>query len=471
LWLLKISGITRPEFVEGRWFRQVQPTLPRDTFDLTKKEISMRSKVVITGLYFLGFCFAVYALFWSPLTGQASGGACNVPSGSYPTIQSAVNDTNCQTVELSPQNYNENVVVNRSVTVNGSSPATTIVNGQLLQRVFRIGASSTVTITNLTMTNGQGGIYNQGDLYLENVVIDQNYTSAGAGIFNVGTMTMISTTVVQNETQGSEERLAGGIYNDGRIYIEHSLIKDNESDSLGGGLLNNTEGSLTIYDSVIESNMARLGGGLYNIGNITVTNSAIISNTATNSDGGGVAQYGGILFMNNVTLSGNAAATSGGALSILGGSTHRFLTHVTMHNNSAGSGGALYANQNVQLVNSVIGLNPNAASNCLGTVISLGNNLDGGTSCGLSQPTDISGQNPFLEDLTSDGWQYTHPPFGISFLIDAAATSFCPSADQRGVSRPLDGDGDGNSLCDIGAHEYDGPIPDLTYLFLPLLKR
>ncbi len=432
----------------------------------------MRSKVVITGLYFLGFCFAVYALLWFPLAGQASGGACNVPSGSYPTIQSAVNDTNCQIIELSPQNYNENVVINRSVTVNGSSPATTIVNGQLLQRVFRIGTSSTVTITDLTMTNGRGGIYNQGDLYLGNVVIAQNYTEAGPGIFNVGTVTMISTTVRDNEGQGTqEERLAGGVYNDGQMYIERSLFKNNVTDSLGGGLLNSPGANLAIHDSVIESNVGGSGGGLYNVGNITVTNSAIISNTATSIDGGGVAHYGGILSMNNVTLSGNAAATSGGALSLLGASTQRFLTHVTMHNNSAGSGGALFALQNVQLVNSVIGLNPDAASNCWGTVISLGNNLDGGTSCGLSQPTDISGQNPFLENLTSDGWQYTHPPAAISFLVDAAATSSCSSTDQRGVSRPFDGDGDGNSLCDIGAHEYDGPIPDLTYLFLPLLNR
>ncbi|MBK9053886.1 MAG: hypothetical protein IPL78_24140 [Chloroflexi bacterium] len=149
-----------------------------------------------------------------------------MPSGSYPTIQSAVNDTNCQIIELSPQNYNENVVINRSVTVNGSSPATTIVNGQLLQRVFRIGTSSTVTITDLTMTNGRGGIYNQGDLYLGNVVIAQNYTEAGPGIFNVGTVTMISTTVRDNEGQGTqEERLAGGVYNDGQSILSAASLR------------------------------------------------------------------------------------------------------------------------------------------------------------------------------------------------------------------------------------------------------
>lgn len=432
----------------------------------------MRSKIMITGLYFLGLGLTVYGLFAFSLPGWASSGGCSVPSGNYPTIQSAVNDSSCDVIQVNPQTYNENVLVNRSVTINGADPETTIVDGQLQHRVFRVSAGTTVTITGLTMTNGQGGIFNQGNLHLENVVIAENYTHAGAGVFNYqGVVTMISTTVVQNETQGLGERLAGGVYNDGYMYIEHSLIKNNVSDSLGGGILNGESGDLTIYDSVIESNQAGLGGGLYSISTMTITNSAIISNTATHIDGGGIAQNGAMLVMNNVTLSGNAAATTGGAIFIQGFSTQNFLTHVTIHHNSAGSGAALVTNPNVQLVNSVIGLNPGATANCSGPVVSLGNNVDAGSSCGLSQPTDVSNQDPFLEDLTFDGWQYTHPPAPISLIIDAAATPFCLSTDQRGVSRPLDGDGDGEALCDMGAHEYDGPPANLSYLFLPLLMK
>ncbi len=182
----------------------------------------MRSKIMITGLYFLGLCLTVYGLFAFSLPGWASSGGCTVPSGNYPTIQSAVNDSSCDVIQVNPQTYNENVLVNRSVTINGADPETTIVDGQLQHRVFRVSAGTTVTITGLTMTNGQGGIFNQGNLHLENVVIAENYTHAGAGVFNYqGVVTMISTTVVQNETQGLGERLAGGVYNDGYMYIEH----------------------------------------------------------------------------------------------------------------------------------------------------------------------------------------------------------------------------------------------------------
>jgi hypothetical protein len=430
----------------------------------------MRSRIIISLGFVFGLSLAAYVLVWFTSPGQAHFGACTIPSGSYPTIQSAVNDNNCLVIQLGAQSFNENVVINRSVAVNGTTSSTTIINGQNLERVFRVGSGAVVTITSLTVTNGRGGILNQGTVYLENIIIRQNFAPVGAGIFNTGTATIISTTITQNETQGQEERLAGGIYNNGQMYIEQSLIHDNMSDSLGGGLLNNETGNLSILNSVIAENWAGHGGGIFNIGAITITNSTIISNTAGNTEGGGMAQYSGWLVMTNVTLSGNTAGTSGGAIAIFGFGQLRHLSHITIHNNFAQSGGALFLSQpDVQLVNSIIGLNPNAANNCVGTVVSLGSNLDGGTSCGLSQSSDISGLLPFLHPLTTGGWQYTHPPASSSPAVDAAAPSSCPATDQRGFPRPFDGNGNGEARCDIGAHEYDGPPP--YYVYLPNVKK
>ncbi len=38
--------------------------------------------------------------------------------------------------------------------------------------------------------------------------------------------------------------------------------------------------------------------------------------------------------------------------------------------------------------------------------------------------------------------------------VDHGDSSVCEALDQRGVTRPLDGDGDGTATCDVGAFEY-----------------
>jgi hypothetical protein len=45
---------------------------------------------------------------------------CSVPSASYPTIQSAVDDPTCTTINVAPGIYPENVSITRSLTLNGA---------------------------------------------------------------------------------------------------------------------------------------------------------------------------------------------------------------------------------------------------------------------------------------------------------------------------------------------------------------
>lgn len=46
--------------------------------------------------------------------------------------------------------------------------------------------------------------------------------------------------------------------------------------------------------------------------------------------------------------------------------------------------------------------------------------------------------------------------------IDAGDPSVSPGADQRGYGRPVDGDGNGSELCDIGAYEYGASVAAFT---------
>jgi hypothetical protein len=56
---------------------------------------------------------------------------CAVPSGQYPTIQSAIDDAGCSEVELTAQVFVESAVVDRSLTLRGDSSGTHTIEGQV----------------------------------------------------------------------------------------------------------------------------------------------------------------------------------------------------------------------------------------------------------------------------------------------------------------------------------------------------
>jgi hypothetical protein len=58
--------------------------------------------------------------------------------------------------------------------------------------------------------------------------------------------------------------------------------------------------------------------------------------------------------------------------------------------------------------------------------------------------------------------------------IDAGQTDGCPKFDQRGAERPVDGNSDGSTACDVGAYEFNSPAPDawpFERIFLPIIMQ
>ncbi len=165
------------------------------------------------------------------------GPTCNVPTD-YATIQGAVNDAGCTTINVAAGTYTEHVTVNRSVVLNGANMGTlgsstsrvpeSIVDGTDTDAAFIVNADN-VTIDGFTVRNGsnggfQSGIWSAGtndNLVIQNNVITAN--AVGVGPF-CGTNCTIQRNLFDSNNKGGS---AGGT----AIYLENSTgltINNNE---------------------------------------------------------------------------------------------------------------------------------------------------------------------------------------------------------------------------------------------------
>jgi len=357
--------------------------------------------------------------------------------------------------------------------------ASTIIDGgTALDRVFHIVSSDiTVVIKDVTVQNGKtggdgGGIFNNGGgtLTLTNSTVSNNSAgSRGGGIANVGggTLTMTNTTVSAN----SAAEVGGGIFNNAELTTTNTTISNNLAQA-GGGIFNDGGGTSSLINSTVSDNNATDdGGGIFNFfGTLTMTNSTVSGNSATDK-GGGIFNFRGTLTMTNSTVSGNSATDKGGGIFNFRGTLT--MTNSTVSGNGAvafGGGGGIFNDDDdgddgtVELKNTIVASNTKFGSeDCAGDAPkSLGHNLDSDGTCGLGAG-DIPGVNPLLDPLENNGGPTdTHALMSGSPAIDMGNPDECKGADrnpvttdQRGVARPVDGDGDGTPTCDIGAYEFE----------------
>jgi uncharacterized repeat protein (TIGR01451 family)/CSLREA domain-containing protein len=367
--------------------------------------------------------------------------------------------------------------IHESLTIQGAGAATTIIQGGPalgagVDRVFQVW-NGTATIGDVTIRHGTSSLSGGG--------INVNCVTGAQ------TLQLNDSVVELNQTSSRGGGIAVEQCPSAQIIVSGSVIRNNAASDHGGGIAQNTNaGGVTVTNSTISDNTTgAAGGGIMSFSSLTITHSTISGNTANGVSAGGILHTFGTLTLTNSTLSGNRTNGGGGALDEAGVAN---LNNVTITNNTADAnangsepgpfvpalgGGVLQRDGGtVNFRNTIIAGNFHPTSpDCAGTLTSQDHNLIGnpaGCTIGGTTTNNVINPLPLLGPLADNGGPTeTHALLPGSPAIDAAnpaapgsGGNACVTVDQRGVTRPQDGNGDSTARCDIGAYEAEGIVAD-----------
>jgi hypothetical protein len=231
------------------------------------------------------------------------------------------------------------------------------------------------------------------------------------------------------------------------------------STGIGGAIISTAAGEIVdLVDTWITANSSE--GATVHVPRLVLTRSTVSDNVST-AYAPAIAIYGSSVLVNS-TVSGHTTPAFTGGVLIMGEETT--IASCTLAGND-GSELHIGDNATVEMSNTLI------AGNCSGMVApgSIGGNLESpGATCGLDPGDDLDGvADPGLSALGFHGGVApVFLPLAGSAAVDAAVAGYnCNLFDQRELSRPRDGDGDGTAGCDIGAVELAGPGELFTETF------
>ena len=338
-------------------------------------------------------------------------------------------------------------------------------------RIFNIddGTSSEINVSIIGLTLDGGDV-----------------SGTGGAISSRENLTVFGSTISGNSTSGDVNN-GGGIYSrDGDLIVTLSTISGNSTSglvALGGGIAN-TSGNLTVSFSSISGNFTSgiqsHGGGISSrFGNLTVSDSTVSGNftLGTNANGAAIATNTNLLdtettTITNSTITGNTSAGSGGGLYNQDGLMVIQSSTITSNTAPAGKGSGIASRGNsdtrTEVASSIVAGNSQSdvdlvngttnnsftsnGYNLIGTSSSTPNGLDNFT--GTGDQTGVV--NPGLGPLTDNGGPtLTHALLPGSTALDAGNSTL--TTDQRGLGVPIDLTGFVNAVggngSDVGAYE------------------
>jgi predicted outer membrane repeat protein len=191
------------------------------------------------------------------------------------------------------------LVINKSLTVQGPGAGQLAISGGGLSRVFEVDAKETVSVSGLTLENGSadsgGAIGNAGGtLTVSGCTITGNNSTQGGAIYSWGQLTVSNSTLSGNSALAG---YGGAIYNaGGTMTISNSTLSGNSALAGYGGAIYSYDGSLALSDSTFSDNRAGHGSAIYLDG---WTKATVTGCSLSDSASG----YGYLIWVNAGTLS------------------------------------------------------------------------------------------------------------------------------------------------------------------------
>ncbi len=397
-----------PTYTPTETLTQTSTVIPTDTFTPTNTSTPVPNSMIVTNTSDSG-------------PGSLRQAIADLLPGGLVTFDSSLTG---QTILLS-----STITLDKDIIIDGSglNPGV-MISGNNLVRVFFISSGVTVSLDTLDILNGYtldqtngggGGIYNAGNLTINNVYFggnrvptdaeisstngtrggalysigsltvtnsffENNAADAGAGIYvTAGSLSITNgvflynlATTTQYNPQGSQPPLAsasGGaveVFDGSTVTIADSFFAGNQA--FYGGAISSVHSSpstdsITITNSTFDNNSGTwCGGAICNLSTpLNITSSTFSNNSApNNASGGAIGSQASDISISQTLFSGNTSGGLGGAIITMGIPPYDqsvTINDTSFDNNNASVGGAIEIDSVTLIVNRST-FNSNSAS-------------------------------------------------------------------------------------------------------------
>ncbi len=293
----------------------------------------------------------------------------------------------------------------------------------------------------------RGAVRIDGSDFIDNAAVSIDAGQVAGGAIYAGDLLVRNSYFYNNQTQSSGSGFGGAIYSFGALDIQGSRFEQNKALAQAGGQMHSggaISGGCNACTNVIRESY--FGANRANVAGAILINDQ--SSPFDNNAG-----------LTNLTVHNNETLNSGAAIYLI--RTGLSAAHLSFQDNTAGTSGdnpvahlMLVIGSINALHNSVFGFSSRPGCRAVApATVGLGN-LTTDASCFAVLPsatqvatTAVNGTVNLFDAMPVLRYATNSP------AVDGAFTPQCVAIDARGTARPIDGNGDGSALCDVGAFE------------------